>query len=503
MCRDLDIVRKYACASPTEEAILQSSRRPICLIPMREDITRLSSLVAPRNRFLGVMLPYTPLHELLFQDGLEILVMTSGNWSEEPIIAANREALERLGPLVDAFLLHDRDIFTRVDDSVVFAFDGEERVVRRARGFVPTPIYLGQSVPEVLACGGELKHTFCLTRDRFAIMSQHIGDLENLEAMEFLIETLENLKVMYRVNPKVIAYDLHPRYLSTQWAETLDGMVLVGVQHHHAHIVSCMAEHQLEGRVIGVAFDGTGYGEDGALWGGEFLVANRRGFKRVAHLKYLPLPGGEGAIREPWRMTLSHLINAYGELPELGEWSPGADERRIADVFQIIQRGVHSPPTSSIGRLFDAVSSLLGIRHQITFEGEAAMNLEMISDPEEQGFYRFEFQLGETIVIDPAQVIRHLWGDYSSGVPVSILGGRFHRSVAMMISEICRAIRDREGLNRICLSGGVFQNLLLLRHTVDILRDNGFEVYVHKNVPPNDGGISLGQAAVAAAIAGG
>ena len=503
MCRDLEVVRRYARPSFLEERILQSIRKPICLIPVRDEASGLSPLVAPGNRYLGIMLPYTPLHELLFQGGPEILVMTSGNWSEEPIICGNDEALERLAPLVDGFLLHDREIFMRVDDSVVRAFRDEERVVRRARGYVPAPIDLGSPSPEVLACGGELKHTFCLVKDRFAVLSQHIGDLENLESMAFFQQTLENLRRLYRVNPQVLAHDLHPRYLSTQWAEEQVGMERVGVQHHHAHVASCMAEHQLVGPVIGVAFDGTGYGEDGAIWGGEVLVADRAQYRRVAHLRYLPLPGGEAAIREPWRMALAHLREAFETDPDLGPWAQEVEESRLRNVIRLIGSGLHSPPTSSMGRLFDAVSSMIGIRQRITFEGEAAMELEMRSDPEAEGMYPYVLEGEEPVIMDPRPMIRGIWTDRLQGLPVATLGGRFHRTLAAMLGELCDSIRLREGLDRVCLSGGVFQNLLLLRLSVEALEGRGFTVYIHRQVPPNDGGISLGQAVVAANRVGG
>jgi hydrogenase maturation protein HypF len=503
MCRDLETVRGYAKPSQAEERILQGIRRPICLIPMREGTTGLSPLVAPDNRYLGVMLPYTPLHELLFRDGLKILVMTSGNWMEEPIIARNEEAVERLAPLVDGFLLHDREIFMRVDDSVVRAFGGKERVMRRARGFVPTPIDLGGPVPEILACGGELKHTFCLTKDRFAILSQHIGDLENVESMAFFEKTLENLRRLYRVDPGIIAHDLHPRYLSSQWAEEQVGAERMAVQHHHAHVVSCMAEHHLTGRVIGVAFDGTGYGQDGAVWGGEILVADRAGFRRAAHLRYVPLPGGEAAVREPWRMALAHLTAALGDDLDLEPWAEQVGEIQLRNVTRLVGTGLHSPPTSSMGRLFDAVSSMLGIRHRISFEGEAAMDLEMRSDPEAEGLYPYALEGEEPMIMDPTPMVAALWNDHRAGIPAATLGGRFHRSIAAMVGEVCDSLRRLEGLDRVCLSGGVFQNVLLLRLTQEELEKNGLAVYIHCQVPPNDGGISLGQAAVAGARATG
>jgi len=498
MCGDLDIARRFVLVGDQDEAILGSVRSPICLLPRKEEPTGLSSLVAPGNRYLGVMLPYTPLHRLLFQEGIEILVMTSGNWSEEPIVAQNQEALQKLAPMVDAFLLHDREIHMRLDDSVVRPFRGREQVVRRARGFVPSAIDLGRNHPQVMGCGAHLKHTFCLTKDRFAILSQHIGDLENLECMAFFMQVLKHLGDLYGVSPKIIAHDLHPDYLSTRWAMAQEDKERMAVQHHHAHIVSCMAEWGLEGPVIGVAFDGTGYGSDGAVWGGEFLVADRVSFKRAAHLAYVPLLGGEAAIMEPWRMALSHLWAAGLEEPQILRWASPWGEARAWNLLLMARRSLHSPPTSSMGRLFDAVSSLLGVRHRITFEGEAAMDLEMVSESSAQGLYEFGIQGEAPMLLDPSEVIRAIWRDKHRGEPVSRIGGRFHGSVAAMVVRVCQRLRVMEGIDRVCLSGGVFQNRLLLEKTVVALEEQGFRVHVHEKVPANDGGISLGQAVVGA-----
>lgn len=445
MCGDLEAVRRFAYLSRDEEEILQSIRSPICLLPRREGPTRLSPLVAPGNKYLGVMLPYTPLHMLLFQDGLDILVMTSGNWSEEPIVCRNQEALEKLSPLVDAFLLHDREIHVRVDDSVVRCFRGKEQVIRRARGFVPTPVDLGRHHPPVLGCGAHLKHTFCLIRDRFAILSQHIGDLENLESLQFFQEVLEHLSRLYGAKPKILCHDLHPNYLTSRWAMEQTGMKCIGVQHHHAHVVSCMAEWGLEGQVIGVALDGTGYGTDGAIWGGEVLLAERDSFKRAAHLRYTPLPGGESAIREPWRMALSHLITAGLDEGELLRWASAWGEARARNLLLMIRKGLHSPPTSSMGRLFDAVSSILGIRHRISFEGEAAMDLEMASDPRAEGSYEVDIKGQDPFVLDPSPLILSIWKDKERGEPISTIGGRFHRSVATTVA-LSQHLRDRSRL---------------------------------------------------------
>ncbi len=499
MCKDLETARKYTLFGKQEESILLSPTSPICLLPRREESNGVSGLVAPGNRYLGIMLPYTPLHRLLFREGIEILVMTSGNCSEEPIVSQNREALRRLAPMVDAFLLHDRHIHVRVDDSVVRVLRGGEQVLRRARGFVPSPIDLGRNHPQVMGCGAHLKNTFCLIKDRFAILSQHIGDLENLDCMEFFVEVLDHLKKLYKVDPEAIAHDLHPDYLSTRWAMAQPDQRRIAVQHHHAHVVSCMAEWGLEGPVIGVAFDGTGYGSDGAVWGGEFLVADRVSFRRAAHLAYVPLLGAEKAVKEPWRMAFSHMWAAGLEESQVLHWAlPWGGEGNAWNLLLMAQKNLHSPPTSSMGRLFDAVSSLLGIRHRITFEGEAAMDLEMLSDPWEKGFCEFQILGEDPIMIDPSSVIRFIWIEKQKGESISTLGGLFHNSVARMVGRVCEKIGSLESLKTVCLSGGVFQNSLLLEKTVSVLEQKGFRVYFHRRVPTNDGGVSLGQAVVGA-----
>ncbi len=500
MCKDLETARRYVFLGKQEESILSSPKSPICLLPQKEGSTGVSPLVAPGNRYLGVMLPYTPLHRLLFGEGIQILVMTSGNWSEEPIVAENQEALRQLAPLVDGFLLHDRRIHVRLDDSVVRVVLGGEQVVRRARGFVPSPIDLGKNHPQVMGCGAHLKNTFCLIRDRFAILSQHIGDLENLECMEFFTQILEHLKQLYRVEPVALAHDMHPDYLSTRWAMAQEDKERIAVQHHHAHIVSCMAEWGLEDPVIGVAFDGTGYGLDGAVWGGEFLVADRVSFKRAAHLAYVPLLGSDAAVREPWRMALSHMWAAGLEKSEILHWAFPWGEHRAWNLLLMAEKKLHSPPTSSAGRLFDAVSSILGICHKISFQGEAAVNLEMLSDPSEPGFYEFDILNGDPVLVDPAPVIRSIWSQRQKGERVSALGGRFHNGVAKMVARVCGKIRSMESLHKVCLSGGVFQNSLLLEKTVSALEGQGFQVHVHRRVPTNDGGVSLGQAVVGASL---
>ena len=441
--------------------------------------------MAPDNRTLGVMLPYTPLHYLLFEGApYDALVMTSGNLSEEPIVVSNGEALARLGGVADWFLLHNRDIYMRVDDSVVRTFEGAERVLRRSRGFSPEVMDLGREVPELLACGGELKNAFCLTKGRHAILSQHIGDLENYETLVFFEETLANLKKLFRVEPRMVVHDLHPQYLSTRYALALD-LPKVGVQHHEAHIASCMLENGLDGDVIGVAFDGTGYGTDGAIWGGEFFAGGYAGFERRAHFRYVALPGGDAAIRAPWRMAASYRMDTFG-----------ADvlvEPRERIVGQMIERKINTVQTSSCGRLFDAVASMIGLRHEVNFEGQAAIELEMIADEAVEDAYPFAFE-GECIDFRPA--IERIAGETAGK---SAIAARFHNTVAAAIVETCLRIRSESGLRRVCLSGGTFQNVLLVSRAAAGLRRNGFEVFLHSRVPPNDGGIALGQAAIAAA----
>jgi hydrogenase maturation protein HypF len=499
MARDLETVERLCEVTDADRALLLGSRRPIVLVRRRKNAP-ISEQVAPGTATLGVMLPYTPLHNLLFEDapGFDSLVMTSGNLSEEPIVSRNEEAWPRLHRLADHFLVHDREIQTRVDDSVVQTFEGREYPLRRSRGYAPDPIDLGMPLREVLACGGELKSTLCLTKDRFAIVSQHIGDLENLETMEFFRETLCHLKRFFRVSPEAAAYDLHPNYLSSRFALEESGLRPIGVQHHHAHIASCMADNGVRGRVIGVAFDGTGYGTDGRIWGGEFLVCDFGGFERRAHLSYIPLPGGDRAIRQPWRSALAYLRSTFGaEAPSLAlplfRDIPPAD---LTVVDRMIARGIHTAQTSSCGRLFDAVASILGLRHEVTYEGQAAIELEMAAS-EATGVYPFQFTVDDPCQVDMRPAIEAIVRDLKRNEAIGVISGRFHRTVGQVIVEGCEKVRRSDGLSRACLSGGTFQNLLLLKHAVAGLRQRGFEVFLHQRVPPNDGGLSLGQAAIA------
>jgi hydrogenase maturation protein HypF len=499
MARDVAAVEAFCVVSDDDRRALVGTRCPIVVLPRRGD-AGISAAVAPGNNTIGVMLPYTPLHHLLFTGAAyDALVMTSGNLSEEPIVTANEEALERLGPLADWFLLHNREIYMRADDSVVRTFEGAERVLRRSRGFVPQAIDLGMEVAEILACGGELKNTFCLSKGRYAVLSQHIGDMENYETLVFFEETLANLKKLFRVEPRAVAHDLHPAYLSTQYALRVPDLEKIGVQHHHAHVASCMAENGLRGKVIGVAMDGTGYGTDGKIWGGEFLVADYGGFERRAHLRYVPLAGGDAAVRQPWRPALAYLADTFGgaaEFPELAIWREVPESQRKL-VRSMIAHGVNSIETSSCGRLFDAVASLIGLRQQINFEGQAAIELETIAADGVVDAYPFGLD-GDSVDFRPA--IEGIVAEVRKGARAEAIAARFHNTVAAAIVEVCRRLRAEEKLNRVCLSGGTFQNMKLLARTLAGLRRLEFEVFIHAQVPPNDGGIALGQAVVATEI---
>jgi hydrogenase maturation protein HypF len=499
MARDVAAVEAFCVVSDDDRRALVGTRCPIVVLPRRGD-AGISAAVAPGNNTIGVMLPYTPLHHLLFTGAAyDALVMTSGNLSEEPIVTANEEALERLGPLADWFLLHNREIYMRADDSVVRTFEGAERVLRRSRGFVPQAIDLGMEVAEIVACGGELKNTFCLSKGRYAVLSQHIGDMENYETLVFFEETLANLKKLFRVEPRAVAHDLHPAYLSTQYALRVPDLEKIGVQHHHAHVASCMAENGLRGKVIGVAMDGTGYGTDGKIWGGEFLVADYGGFERRAHLRYVPLAGGDAAVRQPWRPALAYLADTFGgaaEFPELAIWREVPESQRKL-VRSMIAHGVNSIETSSCGRLFDAVASLIGLRQQINFEGQAAIELETIAADGVVDAYPFGLD-GDSVDFRPA--IEGIVREVREGTPAGAIAARFHNTVAEAIVEVCRRLRAEEKLNRVCLSGGTFQNMKLLARTLAGLRRLEFEVFIHAQVPPNDGGIALGQAVVATEI---
>ena len=506
MCADLAQIRAIARVSDAEEALLASLQRPIVLLKKRAH-TPIADAVAPRNRYFGIMLPYTPLHHLLLDAGFTALVMTSANLSEEPIAIDNAEALARLGQIADDFLVHDRDIYLRSDDSIVRHSAGHPRLIRRSRGYVPMPVFLKDELPPVLACGAELKSTVCLTRGRQAFVSQHIGDLENRATDDFLRLTVDHLERILDIEPQWVACDLHPDYMSTRYAAERGDVPCIAVQHHHAHIAACMAENQADGPVIGLSFDGTGLGTDGTIWGGEVLLADYHGFTRAAHLNPVPMPGSAAAIKEPWRMALSHLRAAFGEdmdgldLPLARFADP--QQRRV--LLQMMEKGINSPPTSSLGRLFDAVAAIIGLRGTVAFEGQAAMELEMIADGNEAGRYEFTWgeNAGGAIAIAGDALIRDVVRDAAAGVAPAAISARFHNTLIVLFDQLCRHLRTRTGIDRVALSGGVFQNDRLLVGLTRALKKSGFDLLTHRLVPANDGGLSLGQAVVAAAQAGG
>jgi hydrogenase maturation protein HypF len=503
MAGSIGMIEKYCSVSTFERDLLLTSRRPIALLARNPEAipSDLPRTVAPGLNSLGFMLPYAPLHHLLLENFGRPLVMTSANISDEPICYENRDALERLGKIADYFLLHNRLIHVRADDSVVCARGNKEVVLRRARGYAPRALKTSFSFArEVLACGAELKNTFCLTRGDRAFISHHIGDLENLEALRSFEHGIEHFKRLFNLRPEVIAHDLHPEYISTKYAMALgDELVKVGVQHHHAHIASCMADNGVDGEVIGVAMDGLGYGTDGRLWGGEFFVAGFAQAERYAHLEYMPMPGGVKAIREPWRMAMIYLSRALGDdaLDLNLDFVRRRDRRAWAALRQMTERGINSPETSSMGRLFDAVASLAGVRDLAHYEGQAAIELEMIADESHGGGYEFDYS-GK--IIEPAPVILDIVADLVRRVPPPVIAAKFHNTVASLIFQVARRIRAERGLHRVALSGGVFQNALLLKRTTRLLEAAGFEVFTHSRVPPNDGGVALGQAVVADAM---
>jgi hydrogenase maturation protein HypF len=508
MAPNVAAVKGFAKITTPDREALESRARPIVLLDALSP-NKISGAVAPNNKRFGVMLPYTPLHHLLFspeRDEGAILVMTSGNRSEEPIATSNEEALNRLSKIADAFLLHDRDIYMRADDSIIQVQEGKNRVLRRARGYAPRTIDFGAKMSEILACGPSLKNTFCLTKGSNAILSTHIGDLENYETLNFFKETLSNLKKSFRVSPEIIAHDLHPDYLSTsfanEYAKEHNIKFVFAVQHHHAHIAGCMAEHGLYKDVIGISFDGTGLGTDNNIWGGEFLIANRRTFDRKAHLKYIPMPGGEKAVTEPWRIALSYIHDAYalGSPAVIDKIFKRLDPKKREIIARMIETGINTPLTSSVGRLFDAVSSILGIRDSITFEAEAAIELESIADTsgtEAKEPYPFHITDTDPMMLDMGPLIKGVIEGLGGGVRASLISSRFHYTLGEVIVTVANRLRELTSIEEVVLSGGVFQNKLLLEIAVNALGKEGFSTFYNELVPTNDGGISLGQAVIA------
>ena len=523
MMPDIETIEQHCFVSDAERGLLQSSARPIVLLKKKPGSTIVEE-VSPRQDWLGVMLPYTPLHYLLFanpgiQDGtlnIQPLVMTSGNLSEEPITTDNEDARQRLSKLADAFLLHNRDIHIRCDDSVMRVFaespaigegDAQATVnpsliypIRRSRGYSPFPIKLPMDVPQILAAGSELKNTFCITNKNYAFLSHHIGDMENYETLKSFEHGVEHFEKLFRVKPVAIACDMHPNYLATRYAldrADRENLPLFNIQHHHAHIAACMAEHGMDGSrpMIGVAFDGTGYGEDGAIWGGEILIADYKSYQRAYHLDYFPLPGGDAAIKKPARTALALLWSLGFEWDErLDSVTEFCAQDRIVLQTQL-ERKINSPMTSSMGRLFDAAAALAGVRQKVNYEGQAAIEFEALADPAEAGEYSFGLDQDRVVV---QGVVEALVKDVMSGTPISKISARFHNGLAASVRDICLKIRSDTGIDGVALSGGVWQNITLLGRTLSLLKTSGFRVYIHQEVPTNDGGLSLGQALIAA-----
>ena len=521
MMPDLETVEQYCFISEAERELLLSRERPIVLLDRMPD-SAISPAVAPNQKTLGVMLPYTPLHYLLFSSRkfstdnckLSALVMTSGNLSEEPIAYTNEDARKRLGSLADAFLMHNREIRTRCDDTVArvvnrpLAADGKTNhqpsainyQLRRSRGYAPNPIQLPwENVPQILATGPELKNTFCLTKGNYAFLSHHIGDMENYETLRSFEDGIDHFERLFRVSPDAIAYDSHPNYLATRYAlERAERLNLPAfkIQHHHAHIAACMADNRLMGKnpVIGVAFDGTGFGDDGTIWGGEFLIADYLGYERFAHLEYSPLPGGDLATKKPFRIALAQLWQnniEWGEdLPPVA--ATCGDDMTL--LRSMLVNKINTPMTSSIGRLFDAVAALAGVRSEVNYEAQAAIEFEAFSDPDEKAAYPFDFD-GSTLKVSP--MLHAILADIHAGVQVPEISAKFHNGLAHAVLEVCLAARNQFCLDEVALSGGVWQNMTLLSKCIPLLERAGITVYIHRQVPTNDGGLALGQAAIA------
>jgi hydrogenase maturation protein HypF len=497
--------RELARLGPAEAELLESRERPIVLVPRRPGAA-LAAAVAPRAPELGLMLPYSPLHHLLLSESGGPLVMTSGNISDEPIAYHDAEALVRLGSIADLLLVHDRPIHIRTDDSVtrVVSLAGAPttEVLRRSRGFVPTSLRLPVAAARpLLACGAELKSTFCLAKGERAWVGHHIGDLENYETLRSFREGVDHFRQVFAVEPALCAHDLHPEYLSTKYALEMEGVELVAVQHHHAHLAACLSEHGEEGPALGAIFDGTGLGSDGAVWGGELLSGDLRGFERRGHLLEVPLPGGAAAIREPWRMACAWAGAALGSRPALPATLRGrVEERDWRNCCELVERRIGSPSTSSIGRLFDAVGVLCGAPGRARYEGQAAVELEAMCEAGEGGRYEMPLLVeGDGLVLDPRPTVRAVLSDLDRGQAPALVAARFHETVAASTAEACAGLAAEHGLGTVVLSGGVFQNRRLLERVAGLLTTAGLRPLTPQKLPPNDGGISFGQAAVAAA----
>jgi hydrogenase maturation protein HypF len=510
MVENVEAARQVCSLSAEEEDLITSPKSPIVLLRLRTSGV-IAPSVAPNLQYLGLMLPYSPLHHLLMKEAGRPLVMTSGNLSEEPIVDDNDEALKKLSAIADIFLVHNRDIYARCDDSVAMVEGGEVCVIRRARGYAPDPIPLHFKSREVLACGAEYKNTFCMTKDRYAFISQHVGDMDNLETLSHFEKMLDLYKKLFRLDPRIVACDRHPDYLASRYAQEIkkkdSSIRLIPVQHHHAHIASCMAENAITSPVLGVAFDGTGYGDDGAIWGSEFLLVDYDRFSRLARFEYLPLPGGDAAVKKPYRIAVSYLYSLLGKEALNRDWSflHGIDPFEVRLLKDQIDKRINAPVTCSAGRLFDALSALLDICKEIDYEGQAAVELEMAGTGAEfDGTpYSFDIDTRDGMrVIRLRQLFEGVTSDLAGGVPKAVISAKFHHTMAHIIGAVCRLLADDHGIRQVAVSGGVFQNRMLLNLAKTCLREQGLEVITHKHVPCNDGCISLGQAVVANFMAG-
>lgn len=513
MAPSIDIIGKFAEVNKGERDALMSSARPVVILKKRhktEMVYEIAEGVAPSNPLIGVMLPYAPIHLLLFNENLHALVMTSANRKNEPIICKNNDALTALKDMADAVLIHNRDIHIRSDDSVGRWINGSFRLFRRSRGFAPVPVDTMEAGPDIIATGGIIKNTLCFTKGRSAFLSQHIGDLETPAGFEFFHEAAGHMARLFDVKPSVLVIDKHPDYITTKYGQHFPSAKIMTVQHHHAHIVSCMMENGFDSDVIGFAFDGTGYGDDGTIWGGEVLIASRGSYKRAAHVEKVPMPGGSAAVKEPWRMGISWLYHAFAEdmwnmdIPLLNNKGQLFDASALTTITHMMRRKINSPLTSSMGRLFDAVSAIMGLCTVNTFDGQAAMCLEMcaLNMPEDMEGYQLEIGDDDEVMLDIEMrpLIRAVVNDMNSGVDLGIISARFHSTLINIFAGIGVRLANRTGIRVAALSGGVFQNARLLSGLSKALKEKNITVLTHSLVPTNDGGLSLGQAGIAAAL---
>ena len=496
MVKDIETVKRYCNVNKLEEKILTGIKKPIVILSQNE--SALPKNIAPNQKTMGVMLPYTPIHILLFSVKLKVLIMTSANVNGLPIEYKDDSARSGLSGIVDYFIMHNREIHVPVDDSVLKVVDEKQTIIRRARGFVPEP-FKWSSSRNILACGPNMKNTFCISKEGFLFLSQFNGDLENLETYEHYIKNVDHFKKIFSFSPQYIALDKHPGYMSTKYALKYD-LRSISVQHHHAHIVSNMFENNLEQKVIGVCFDGTGYGSDGKIWGGEFLICNRLEFTRVAHLDYIKMPGGEKAIKEPYRMAVSYLYKALNQQKsekEVIDMLFKLYGNKAINLINILNSNINCIETSSMGRLFDAMSNIIGITDVVTYEGQASIELEAISEMDIEESYTYKVIKQDMYIIEPYEIIIGALNDKIKGVSAKIIASKFQNSIVNLTVNICQRIREDFDINAVALSGGVFQNSFLMEKINFNLKQNNFDVYTHKDLPSNDGGVAIGQIIIA------